>query len=100
RGRLLAAADRAVALSARFPAADPHPAEVRNQLLYVLLRLERWDEARDQLALIGPYVTSFPWSRVSEDPLGHFLHLRDALLTDAPSTALTALLPTPPHTRP
>lgn len=99
RERLLAAADRAVALSARFPAADPRPAEVRNSLLYVLLRLERWEEARTQLALIGPYATSFPWNRVSEDPLGHFLRLRDALLTDAPPAALAALLPPPPRSR-
>ncbi|MFF7383804.1 hypothetical protein [Streptomyces griseoluteus] len=99
RERLLAAADRAAALSARFPAADTRLAQVRNKLLYVLLRLERWEEARTQLALIGPYATSFPWSRVSDDPLGHFLRLRDALLTDAPPDALTALLPAPPRSR-
>ncbi|MEU6815123.1 hypothetical protein [Streptomyces sp. NPDC046860] len=97
RARLHAAADRAVALSARFPAADPRTAEVRNKLLYVLLRLERQEEARAQLALIGPYATSFPWNRVSEDPLGHFLRLRDALLAGAPAPALAALLPTPPR---
>ncbi|MRT44333.1 hypothetical protein FGX00_00400, partial [Xylella fastidiosa subsp. multiplex] len=45
RERLDAAADRAVALSARFPAADPWLAEIRNKLLYVLMRLDRWEEA-------------------------------------------------------
>ena len=82
RERLDAAADRAVALSGRFPAADPWPAEVRNKLLYVLLRLERWEEARAQLRLIGPYATSFPWDLVSEDPLGLFLRLREVLLDE------------------
>ncbi|MES4888515.1 hypothetical protein [Streptomyces sp. NPDC096012] len=81
RRRLDAAADRAVALSGRFPAADPWPAEVRNKLLYVLLRLGRPEDARVQLRLIGPYATSFPWDRLSEDPLGHFLRVREHLLT-------------------
>ncbi|MEU6808425.1 hypothetical protein ABZ920_05335 [Streptomyces sp. NPDC046831] len=77
RERLDAAADRAVALSARFPAADPWPAEMRNLLAYVLIRLERRADASAQLRLIGPYATSFPWDRVSDDPLGLFLTLRD-----------------------
>ncbi|MFG2608208.1 hypothetical protein ACGFT2_32365 [Streptomyces sp. NPDC048514] len=81
RRRLDAAADRAVALSGRFPAADPWPAEVRNKLLYVLLRLGRPEDARTQLRLIGPYATSFPWDRLSDDPLGHFLRVREHLLT-------------------
>jgi hypothetical protein len=80
RRRLDAAADRAVALSGRFPAADPWPAEVRNKLLYVLLRLGRPDDARIQARLIGPYATSFPWDRLSDDPLGHFLRVREHLL--------------------
>ncbi|GGM87963.1 hypothetical protein [Streptomyces fuscichromogenes] len=89
RARLDAAADRAIALSARFPAADPWPAEVRNQLMYLLVRLERREAARAQLHLIGPYVTSFPWDRLSDDPLGHFLGLRDHLLagTEPPPEA-------------
>lgn len=77
--RLDAAADRAIALSARFPAADPWPAEVRNELMYVLVRLERWTDAEEQLRLIGPYATSFPWDRFSDDPLGRFLEIRDEI---------------------
>ncbi|MET7380066.1 hypothetical protein ABZT08_14840 [Streptomyces sp. NPDC005526] len=77
RARLDAAADRAIALSARFPAADPWPAEIRNLLGYVLARLGRQEDARLQLRLIGPYATSFPWDRVSDDPLGLFLKVRD-----------------------
>jgi hypothetical protein len=81
RERLDAAADRAVALSARFPAADPWPAQIRNLLAYVLLVLRRRAEALEQLRLTGPYATSFPWDRVSDDPLGHFLQVREALGT-------------------
>ncbi|MFJ8196095.1 hypothetical protein [Streptomyces sp. NPDC096152] len=77
RARLDAAADRAIALSARFPAADPWPAEIRNLLGYVLARLGRQEDARLQLRLVGPYATSFPWDRVSDDPLGLFLKVRD-----------------------
>ena len=74
--RLEAAADLAIALSARFPAADPWPSEIRNKLTYVLVRLERWQEALDQLRLIGPYATSFPWVHLSDDPLAFFLSVR------------------------
>ncbi|GHH02353.1 hypothetical protein [Streptomyces lanatus] len=77
RERLDQAADRAVALSARFPAADLWPAVIRNKLTYVLVRLGRWEDALEQLRLIGPYATSFPWSRLSDDPLGRFLEVRD-----------------------
>ncbi|WP_328482484.1 hypothetical protein OHS71_30200 [Streptomyces sp. NBC_00377] len=77
RERLEAAADRAVALSARFPSVDPWPAEIRNVLTYVLVRLGRRDDALAQLRLIGPYATSFPWGRLSDDPLGHFLAVRE-----------------------
>lgn len=77
RERLDAAADRAIALSARFPAAEPWPAEMRNKLAYVLSRLERWPDALEQLRLIGPYATSFPWDQLSDDPLGGFLELRE-----------------------
>ncbi|EST23148.1 hypothetical protein, partial [Streptomyces roseochromogenus] len=92
RARLDAAADRALALSARFPAADPWPAPIRNKLLYVLLRLDRWEDARAELRLIGPYATSFPWDRFSDDPLGHFLRLREHLLTAPPGPVPAALL--------
>ncbi|MFE9447696.1 hypothetical protein [Streptomyces sp. NPDC006739] len=94
RERLHAAADRAIALSARFPAADPWPAEVRNKLTYVLVRLERWADARTQLRLIGPYATSFPWDRISDDPLGEFLRLRADLL-ERPGTGLLPALGRP-----
>jgi hypothetical protein len=77
RERLEAAADRAVALSARFPAGDPWPAAIRNKLTYVLVRLGRWEDALEQLTLIGPYATSFPWGRLSDDPLDRFLQMRD-----------------------
>lgn len=75
--RLYAAADRAIALSARFPAADLWPAAIRNKLTCVLVGLGRWEDALEQLRLIGPYATSFPWSRFSDDPLGGFLDVRD-----------------------
>ena len=77
RARLDAAADRAIAFSARFEAGDAWPAEMRNTLAYVLVRLERYEDALAQLCLIGPYVTSFPWGRLSDDPLGRFLEVRD-----------------------
>ncbi|MEU3276378.1 hypothetical protein [Streptomyces antibioticus] len=77
RDRLDAAADRAIALSARFPAVAPWPAEIRNLLVYVLVRLHRREDALVQLRLIGPYATSFPWIRLSDDPLGHFLAVRE-----------------------
>jgi hypothetical protein len=77
RERLDAAADRAIDLSATFAAADPWPAEIRNKLVYVLVRLGRWTDALEQLRMIGPYATSFPWSRASEDPLSRFLEVRE-----------------------
>jgi hypothetical protein len=77
RERLDAAADRAMALSARFPSAHLWPAAIRNKLTYVLTRLGRWEDALEQLRLIGPYATSFPWGRFSDDPLGRFLEARD-----------------------
>ena len=85
RARLDAAADLAIALSAGYAAADPWPAEVRNLLAYVLIRLERWPDALDQLRLIGPYATSFPWDRISDDPLGQFLEVRDGVRLAAAS---------------
>lgn len=79
RPRLDRAADLAIALSGEYAAADPWPAEVRNLLTCVLVRLERWDDALEQLRLIGPCATSFPWDRVADDPLGQFLELRDGV---------------------
>ncbi|MFF7390398.1 hypothetical protein ACFZAE_18425 [Streptomyces scabiei] len=79
RARLDRAADGAIALSAEYGPGDPWPAEVRNLLTYVLVRLERWSDALAQLRAIGPYATSFPWDRVSDDPLGQFLQLRDGV---------------------
>ncbi|MFK4147557.1 hypothetical protein [Streptomyces sp. NPDC004065] len=84
RARLDAAADRAVAFSARFPAAVPWPAEIRNLLTCVLVRLGRREDALAQVRLIGPYATSFPWDRLSDDPLGQFLRVRAHLLAAAP----------------
>ncbi|MEU0253934.1 hypothetical protein ABZ299_15830 [Streptomyces sp. NPDC006184] len=95
RARLDAAADRAIGLSGHFPEADPWPAEVRNKLLYVLLRLDRREDARTQLRLIGPYATSFPWDRFSDDPLGHFLRLREHLLTQGPRPLPAGLITAP-----
>ncbi|OAH14419.1 hypothetical protein [Streptomyces jeddahensis] len=85
RERLDAAADLAIALSSEYAAADPWPAEVRNLLVYVLVRLERWTDALEQLRLTGPYATSFPWDRVSDDPLGQFLELRDGVRIEVAS---------------
>ncbi|MFF7329259.1 hypothetical protein [Streptomyces sp. NPDC008150] len=74
--RLDAAADRAIALSARFAPGDPWPAPVRNQLAYVLVRLGRRADALEQFRLIGPHATSAPWDLATDDPLGHFLRVR------------------------
>ncbi|MER6912915.1 hypothetical protein ABT354_14705 [Streptomyces sp. NPDC000594] len=71
-----AAADRAIALSATYPVGDPWPAEVRNLTACVLVRQGRWAEALEQFRLIGPCATSFPWNRLSGDPLGQFLETR------------------------
>ncbi|SDK08358.1 hypothetical protein [Streptomyces indicus] len=91
RARLDAAADRAIVLSAAYEAGDPYPAEVRNVLTYVLIRLERWQDALEQLRLIGAQATSFPWDRISDDPLGQFLELRDGVrLEVASATPLRA----------
>ncbi|WP_405391395.1 hypothetical protein OG596_28205 [Streptomyces sp. NBC_01102] len=82
--RIDAAADLAIRLSARFPAGDPWPAEVRNLLAHVLVVRGRAEEALEQFRLIGGHVTSFPWAYVSEDALGGFLDARaDARLRAA-----------------
>ncbi|MEV4945833.1 hypothetical protein [Streptomyces sp. NPDC053755] len=87
--RIDAAADRAVALSAAYPVGDPWPAEVRNLLVYVLVRRGRWDEALEEFRRLGPCATSFPWTLVGEDPLARFLAARDAVRVEvARSTPL------------
>jgi hypothetical protein len=75
--RIDAAADLAITLSRGYGPGDPWPAEVRNLLAYVLVARGRWEEALNQFRLIGPHATSFPWSSVTEDPLGRFLQARD-----------------------
>ncbi|MEU3944935.1 hypothetical protein [Streptomyces sp. NPDC029526] len=92
RARLDAAADRAVALSARLPADRSWPAAPRNLLIHVLVRLERWTDALEELRRTGPYATSFPWDRDAEDPLGRFLEVRRAVCEAAASGA-----PAPGH---
>ncbi|MFF2325956.1 MULTISPECIES: hypothetical protein [unclassified Streptomyces] len=75
--RIDAAADLAITLSASFEPGDPWPAEVRNLLAFVLVARGRWDEALEQFRRIGPHASSFPWSSVSDDPLGRFLDARE-----------------------
>lgn len=88
RARIDGAADRAIALSAGYGPGEALLAEVRNLLVYVLISRERWAEALEQYRLIGPDVTSFPWARLSDDPLGLFLELRGtARLLTAPGGA-------------
>ncbi|MGN7141740.1 hypothetical protein ACTHS2_32495, partial [Streptomyces pseudogriseolus] len=82
-----AAADRAVALSARLPSAQPWPAELRNLLACVLVRLGRPRDALEQFRLTGPYATSFPWDRDADDPLGRFLEVRQEALRAVASGA-------------
>jgi hypothetical protein len=77
--RIDAAADLAITLSADYEAGDPWPAEVRNLLAYVLVARGRWAAALEQFRLIGPYATSFPWTSVTDDPLGQFLEARDGV---------------------
>ncbi|WP_405853108.1 hypothetical protein OG361_10705 [Streptomyces sp. NBC_00090] len=84
--RLDRAADRALALSAAFPAGDPWPAEVRNLLAYVLVERARWADALDEFGRIGPHATSFPWGvprgGVQEDPLRLFLASRELVRSE------------------
>ncbi|MFD7890071.1 hypothetical protein ACFV3O_16700, partial [Streptomyces albidoflavus] len=77
--RVPAPADTPNPHPAHSPAGDPWPAEVRNVLFYVLIRLERWADALEQARLIGTRATSFPWDRISDDPLGQFLQARDGV---------------------
>ncbi|MFD4118990.1 hypothetical protein ACFWSJ_36805 [Streptomyces niveus] len=77
--RIDAACDEAVLLSSMYAVGDPWPAEVRNLLAYVLVGRHRWDEALEQFRLIGPYATSFPWTSLTDDPLGQFLETRDGV---------------------
>lgn len=90
RERLEVAADRAAALSVRLPAGRPGPAGLRNLLTYVLVRLERWRDALEQLRLTGPHATSFPWELGTDDPLGRFLEVREAVRTAVASGSGTA----------
>ena len=90
RTRLDAAADTAIALSATLPAAAPGPAELRNLLTYVLIALDRWQDALLQLRLTGPYASSFPWDRFSDDPLGRFLEAREEIRRNAPAARCAA----------
>ncbi|MFL4903539.1 hypothetical protein ACJ6WF_10225 [Streptomyces sp. MMS24-I2-30] len=99
RERVDAAADRAITLSARFPAADPWPAEVRNLLAYLLVCLDRRQDALDQLHLIGPYATSIPWDQASDDPLGLFLRLREELPAGTEQPTPDGLVPSPRRPR-
>ncbi|GAA0325550.1 hypothetical protein GCM10009540_51590 [Streptomyces turgidiscabies] len=94
--RLDAAADTAIALSATYPAATPWPAELRNLLTYVLVGLDRWQDALLQLRLTGPYTTSFPWDRFSDDPLGRFLEAREEIRRKAPTARCSACAGHPP----
>ncbi|MGC5345983.1 hypothetical protein ACPXCE_12800 [Streptomyces sp. DT24] len=75
--RIDSAADLAITLSASHRPGDVRTAEVRNLLAYVLVVRGRWAEALEQFRLIGPCATSFPWTSVSDDPLGRFLDARD-----------------------
>ncbi|MFF9910980.1 hypothetical protein [Streptomyces sp. NPDC013457] len=81
-----AAADRGIALSAEFPEGDPWAAEVRNLLVYVLVRRGRWADALEEFRKIGPYATTFPWGLVEEDPLAAFLETRDLVRAEAGRT--------------
>ncbi|GAA2806164.1 hypothetical protein GCM10019017_59820 [Streptomyces showdoensis] len=74
--RVDAAADRALALSAEFPAGDPWPAEVRNLLVHVLVGRSRPHDALAEFTRIGTHATSFPWTLLAEDPLNAFLEAR------------------------
>ncbi|WP_055525864.1 hypothetical protein [Streptomyces graminilatus] len=86
RARLDAAADAAVTLSTAHPAASPCAAEPRNLLIYVLMGLGRWQDALQQLRLTGPYASSFPWDRFSDDPLARFLEAREEIHRNASAT--------------
>ncbi|MCA1221779.1 hypothetical protein [Streptomyces sp. 8L] len=77
--RMDRAADLAIGLSERYRPGDPWPAEARNLLAYVLVRRGRWADALEQFRMIGPYATSFPWTRFSDDPLREFLETRDGV---------------------
>ena len=73
---------------------DPWPSPIRNKLMYVLFRLERWQEALTEAHRIGPYATSLPWDRFSDDPLALFLRVRGEIRARA-----AGLVPTSGHPR-
>lgn len=89
--RVDAAADRALALSAEYPAGDLWPAEVRNLLVRVLMARGRQDDALAEFGRIGTRATSFPWALLGEDPLRGFLEARaEAVRAVARRTPLRA----------
>ncbi|MFF8602999.1 hypothetical protein ACF065_29410 [Streptomyces sp. NPDC015232] len=94
--RIDAAADRALALSARYPAGHLWPGEVRNLLVYVLAARGRWPEALAEFGRIGPHASTFPWSLTAEDPLRGFLDARSRAVREvARRTPLRAARPEP-----
>ncbi|WP_370411965.1 hypothetical protein [Streptomyces fradiae] len=94
--RIDAAADRALALSAEYPAGDLWPGEVRNLLVHVLAERRRWTEALAEFGRIGPHASTFPWSLVAEDPLRGFLEARSRTVREvARRTPLRAAPPEP-----
>ncbi|WMX47537.1 hypothetical protein [Streptomyces roseicoloratus] len=82
-GRIDAAADRALALSAEYPAGALWPAEVRNLLVRVLVERGRWHDALAEFGRIGPQASTFPWTLVAEDPLHGFLEARARTVREA-----------------
>ncbi|MBA2811965.1 hypothetical protein E0500_032760 [Streptomyces sp. KM273126] len=73
RGELLRDAVPLISAAAEAEPRDPVPWRIAlDQARGGLLR----QDALAQLRMIGPYATSFPWDRVSDDPLGQFLELR------------------------
>ncbi|MFB7861943.1 hypothetical protein [Streptomyces sp. NPDC056069] len=94
--RIDAALDRALALSAEYPAGDLWPAEVRNLLVHVLVERGRRHDALAEFGRIGPQAATFPWALVSEDPLRGFLEARAATVREvARRTPLRGAAPGP-----
>ncbi|MEU8620004.1 hypothetical protein [Streptomyces sp. NPDC048623] len=94
--RIDAAADRALALSAEYPAGDLWPGEVRNLLVHVLVERGRWSDALAEFGRIGPHASTFPWSLTADDPLRGFLDARARTVREvARRTPLRAVPPEP-----
>ncbi|MFF6774965.1 hypothetical protein ACFY8W_15570 [Streptomyces sp. NPDC012637] len=99
--RIDAAVDRALALSAEYPAGDLWPAEVRNLLVHVLVERGRWHDALAEFGRIGRQAISFPWTLVAEDPLCGFLDARALAVREvARRTPLGAPAGRPPEVPP